>query len=151
MRHRPDLIVPIRDRRQRRRILTLKNFRWVFLVIISFFLGITIQSDLRHPAGSGYGRLFGKQVSGQIAVTPKKPDVITESAIEDQKAADPLLLSAAAREQYLGVTTSAQQLTPPPAAAPASGTDVVNGPNGVTIVRGKTEQQPTLSGGIFRQ
>ena len=147
MRQRPILIVPIRDRRKRRRILTLKNFRWVLIAFVSFFLGVTIQSDLRHPSGSDYGRLFGKQVSSQLVITPKNSDVVTEKPIEDQTAADPLLLSAAAREQYLGVTARAPELAP----ALPSGANVVSGPNGVTIVRGKTEEHPTLSGGIFRQ
>ena len=152
MRHRPDLIVPIRDRRKRRRILTLKNFRWVFLALISFFLGVTIHSDLRHSSGSDYGRLFGKQVSSQIVVTPKKNDVVTATAIEDQKAADPLLLSAAAREQYLGVNVDPALSRIAPAGEPAPrGESVAEGPNGVTIVRGKAEEHPTLSGGIFRQ
>ena len=143
MSHRPDLIVPIRDRRKRRRILTLKNFRKAILVIAIFFLGVTIQSDLRHGPADEYGRLFRKQVSGQVTVAPKNYPMVREAPIEDQTAADPLLVSAAARGQYLLAT---------PQEAPRSDVAVVGGPNGITIVRGRTEQQhPTLSGGIFRQ
>jgi hypothetical protein len=153
MRRRPDLIIPIRDRRQRRRILTLKNFRWVLLAFIFFFLGVTIQSDLRHSETNGdYGRIFGKQVSSQVVITPKNPDVVTETTIQDQTGADPLLLSAAARGQYLGVNVDPALSRIAPAGEPAPHSEnVVSGPNGVTIVRGQTEHQQTLSGGIFRQ
>ncbi len=139
-----ELIVPIRDRRKRRRILTLKNFRKVIIAIAIFFLGVTIQSDFRHSNGDHYGRLFAKQVSSQTAITPKKYETVPETRVEDQTAADPLLLSAAAREQYLrGETTAIVHVTQ---------TDSVSGPNGIVITRTKPEQShPTLSGGIFRQ
>lgn len=144
------LIVPIRDRRQRRRVLTLKNFGRVLLGVTIFFAGVTINSDLRHPKPVGdYGRLFGKQVSGQTAVEPKKFDVVTAAPIEDQTAADPLLVGAAAREQYLRVesTTTAD--------VSQTNANSVNGPNGIVIVRSSStpidQRHPTLSGGIFRQ
>ena len=147
MSHRPDLIVPVRDRRKRRRILTLKNFRKAILVIAIFFLGVTIQSDLRHGPADEYGRLFRKQVSGQVTVAPKNHPVVREAPIEDQTSADALLVSAAARGQYL-VDPALSRIAP--AGEPAL--RVVGDPNGITIVRGKTgPQHPTLSGGIFRQ
>jgi len=152
MRSRPDLVVPIRDRRKHRRILTLKNFRKVALGVAIFFLGVTIQSDLRHSNSSDYGRLFGKQVSGQTAVAAKKVDVVRETPVPDQTAVDPLLLSAAVREQYLGVNAEPALSRFAPAGEPAPlGVATVNGPNGVTIVRGEAQKRPTLSGGIFRQ
>ncbi len=153
MRSRPDLIVPIRDRRQHKRILTLKNFGKVALGIAIFFLGVTIRSDLRRSPSGDYGRLFGKQVSGQTSVQPKRVDVVREAPVVDQTAADPWLLAPAAREQYLGVNLSVQPTAsqvPPAQAAPGEAA-VVNGPNGVTIVRGEATKQPTLSGGVFRQ
>jgi hypothetical protein len=141
------LIVPIRDRRRRRRILTLKNFGRVLLGVTIFFAGLTIQSDFRHPqSATQYGRLFGKQVSGQTVVEPKKPDVITVTPIEDQTAADPLLVRAAARGQLLLDQTSTT--------APQTNANSVTGPGGVVIERSGTpidQRHPTLSGGIFRQ
>ena len=157
MRSRPGLIVPIRDRRQHRRILTLKNLRKVALGVAIFFLGVTIQSDLRHSNSSDYGRLFGKQVSGQTAAMSKKVDVVREAPVPDQTAVDPLLLSAAIREQYLGVNQPPQPVvtsgvfTAQPLDAPRGDVAIVGGPSGVTIVRGEAPKRPTLSGGIFRQ
>ena len=106
MRHRPDLIVPIRDRRSRKRILTLKNFRYAAIAIAVLFVALTIQSDLRHHKGDGYGRLFGKQVSGQPDVVAQKVEVVHEAPVPDQTAADALLLAPAAREQYLGIDST---------------------------------------------
>ncbi len=154
MRTRPDLIVPIRDRRRRKRILTLKNFRNLVLVAAVFFAGVTIQSDLRHPRSGDYGSLFGKQVSGQMETSAKKLDVIREAPVIDQTSADPLLVAPAAREQYLGVDNAPQQtglITAQPLDAPRANVAIVSGPNGVTIVRGDAAYRPTLSGGIFRQ
>jgi hypothetical protein len=159
MRSRPDLIIPIRDRRQRRRILTLKNFYKAAIVAIVLFAGLTIYSDIRHPHSNGdYGRLFGKQVSGQVPEVKKPPvDVVKEAPVPDQTAADPLLVAAQAREQYLGNPTltpapvAANVPPPPPPVTNSDGSAVVGGPNGVTIVKGKTNTKPTLQGGIFRQ
>ena len=158
MSRRPDLIIPIRDRRQRRRILTLKNFYKAAIVAIVLFAGLTIYFDIRHPRSNGdYGRLFSKQVSGQVPQVTKRPvDVVKEAPVPDQTAADPLLVAAQAREQYLGnptltpVPVVANAMTRPPATN-SEGTAVVGGPNGVTIVKGKTNTKPTLQGGIFRQ
>jgi hypothetical protein len=155
---RSDLIIPIRDRRQRRRILTLKNFYKAAIVAIVLFAGLTIYFDVRQPrSNSDYGRLFGKQVSGQVPQVTKPPvDVVKEAPVPDQTAADPLLVAAQAREQYLGNPTLtptpvvSNVITTPPATN-SDGTAVVGGPNGVTIVKGKTNTKPTLQGGIFRQ
>jgi len=152
----PGLIVPIRDRRAHKRILTLRNVRNALVVIAVLFLAVTIQSDLRHPKSGEYGRLFSKQVPGQDEIARPRQDVIREAPVPDQTAADPLLLAPAAREQYLGVDGNLS-----PAGEPAlrqeppahSDLAIVSGPNGVTITRAKSQppQQPTLSGGIFRQ
>jgi hypothetical protein len=144
MRHSPELIVPIRDRRSRHRILTLKNFAKVVIALGIFFAGLTIQSDFRHPNSSAeYGRLLDKQVSSHDVIEAKKDQIIT-APIEDQTAADPLLVAAQAREQWL------HQETPAPVAQTDSSS--VSGPSGIVIVRGKIDQRhPVLSGGIFRQ
>ena len=148
MRTSPSLIVPIRDRRSRRRILTLKNFGKVALGMIIFFAGLTIQSNYRHPENAGnYGRLLDKQVSSHVALEQKKADMVT-APIQDQTAADPVLVAPAARAQWLGVDAPATTAT----TVPVTDTNSVAGPNNVVIQRGKIDQQhPTLSGGIFRQ
>jgi hypothetical protein len=138
MRTRPDLIVPIRDRRQHRRILTLKNFAYVFFAVIIFFAGLTMQSDFRHKDKSeDYGRLFGKQVHVDAVVEPKKADVVV-APIEDQTAADPLLISAQKREEWLRVE-------------PATTATSTQGPGIVVTRQNPQPSQPLLSGGIFRQ
>ena len=148
MRNRPDLIVPIRDRRQRRRILTLKNLGKVAIGMLIFFAGLTMQSNYRKTDTNGdYGRLLGKQVSSHVAIEPRKPDIVAVP-IQDQTAADPLLVAPAARGQWLGVNGSPSTV----AGAPQTDSSAVAGPSGIVIVRGKIDQQhPTLSGGIFRQ
>jgi len=160
VRNKGDLIVPIRDRRRRKRVLTLKNFRNFALGIAVLLLAVTIQSDLRHLKPGQYGRLFSKQVPSQPEIAPRKIEVVREAPpVPDQTAADPLLLASAAREQYLGVNTppALPNVEPAlsrfaPAGEPAPrDVAIVSGPNGVTIVRGEAKRQPALSGGIFRQ
>jgi hypothetical protein len=154
MKRRPDLIVPIRDRRQHKRILTFKNFRNLLLAIAVLFAVLTI--DPRHHAADNYGRLFGKQVSGQTDISQRTPDIVREAPVVDQTSADPLLIAPAAREQYLGATdlpvVNSGVMTVRPLDAPrGNGTTIVGGPEGVTIVQGQSPQRPALSGGIFRQ
>src|SRR4051794_12158620 len=113
-RRKPDLIVPIRDRRQGRRILTLRNLGSAALVLSVVFLVITIHSEMRKPAPGQYGGLFSRHIGPAEAAPPKpKLEVVTEAPVGDQPAADPTLLAPAAREQYLGV--NAPPAAPPPA------------------------------------
>lgn len=165
------LIVPIRDRRTSRRIVTLKNFGRVAIALAVLFVGLTIQSEMRHHgAVAEYGRLFGTQVNRDEKLAKPKYDVVKEAPVADQTAADPLLMEPAARAQQFGIG-----LDPiaPPAAAPAdttasgdafaprtavlkgstnaNGVSIVGGSGGVTIVKGGDQQRPTLSGGIFKQ
>jgi len=136
-----DLVVPIRDRRQHRRVLTLKNLWKVLIGLAIFFAGITIESNLRRPAKTDdYGRLLGKQVHGQQVVEPRKADIVV-APIEDQTAADPLLVAAQRREQWLGTDTTTTITTATTTQAP-----------GIVINRQDPQpSQPLLSGGIFRQ
>ena len=165
MKTRPDLIVPVRDRRSRKRVLTLRNSGYAAIAIVVVFAALTLQSDLRHTNGDGYGRLLGKQV-GQPDVVPQKVDIVREAPpIPDETSADPLLIAPAAREQYLGVdSTNMPQPQAPQqvvnssvmTAQPVVGTtqgavSIVGGPEGVTITKGQSTQRQTLSGGIFRQ
>ena len=161
MKTRPDLIVPIRDRRSRKRVLTLKNFGYAAIALVVMLAALTIQSDLRHTKGDQYGRLFGTQVSGQPEVVPQKVDVVREAPVPDETSADPLLIAPAAREQYLGVNSSnmpqpqpvvsSSVMTPQPVPTAQGAVQIVGGPGGVTITKGQPTPRPTLSGGIFRQ
>ncbi len=137
------------ERRRHRRILTLRNFRRFILFMAILVTGLVVQSDLRQSASGDYGRLFGKQVSRQTEV--KKVDVVREAPVVDQTSADPLLVAPAAREQYLGATTTVMPPVVTTTTQPSGNVAIVNGPNGVTIVRGGEPRGPLLSGGIFRQ
>lgn len=166
MKQRPDLIVPVRDRRQSRRLLTTKNTLGTLLVATVIFAAVTIRSEMRGKSGDGYGRLFGKQVSSQEHLGKPAYDVVHEQApVQDQTASDPMLVAPAAREQILLDNTA--QATASTATIPtqteivaASATpisvgtgenvQIVGGPEGVTIVKGQTKR-PTLGGGIFKQ
>lgn len=151
--------LPFPERRSRKRILTLKNARWTVVIVLVFFAGLTIRSEMRHGSSNDYGRLFGKQVERERTEPKAKFDVIRETPVADQTAADPLLVAAAAREQYLGVNdasvqpvinasavTTAQSLD-----SPRGALAIVGGTDGVSIVRNNGEKRPTLAGGIFRQ
>ncbi|HLJ73410.1 MAG TPA: hypothetical protein VKU62_02410 [Thermoanaerobaculia bacterium] len=137
---RPDLIVPIRDRRQHRRILTLKNFGRAFIVLAVMFIGLTVYSTRSAKTANDYGRLFGKQVSSQTTIATPKYEVVKEAPVNDQTAADPLLVDAQRREQWLSVATTATTT-----AAPQTNT-------GIAVTQSTPQQsRPLLSGGIFRQ
>ncbi len=161
------LIVPVRDRRSRKRIVTLKNFGWVVAALVVTFVGLTVWSSTRHNGSEGYGRLFGKQVARQNEIPQPKFDVIKEAPVADQTAPDPYLVEPAARAQYLGVeqasatagvqpiaidqpvATSTQSLDAPRGGGKS--VTIVGGSNGVAIVKRADGQKPTLSGGIFKQ
>jgi hypothetical protein len=156
-RHRSDLIVPIRDRRQRKRYLTLKNAGYAAIAAAVLFVGISIRSEMRGTSPASYGRLVAKEMP---RVEQKPLEVVTEAPTVDQEQthADPMLIHSAARAQML----QAQNPIPAPvvvdmppraAAAIATGdTDVVivGGPEGVKIVQ-RERRKPTLTGGFGRQ
>jgi hypothetical protein len=158
-RSKPGLIIPIRDRRQRRRILTLKNFRNALLLLLAIFVGITIEANLRNPKTTDdYGRLYGRQIPS-TSVT--KPEIIHEAPpIADQNAADPMLVAPQARAQLLladsnivpPTTTTPASVAQPAPVAPTAGERVtlVGGPEGVSIAREKVER-PVLGGGFGKQ
>jgi len=93
-------------------------------------------------------------------------NVIKEGPVDDQRAADPMLVAPAAREQLLLANTNVP-VAPIPAPAPAAvaspsaignvsghGTTIVGDGNGVAVVRPSTTStatRPVLSGGIFKQ
>ena len=164
-RHRPDLIVPVRDRRQRKRYLTLRNARNAFIVLSVLFLAITIRSELQPRHAAGFGRLLEREMP---KVEPKPVEVVHEAtpAVDDHTAADPMLVAPAAREQWLHDSTQDQPydqaaaasagLQPMPTTAtviaPAEGDArfaIVGGSEGVTLVE-QTRQRRVLRGGFGR-
>jgi hypothetical protein len=152
MKPRPDLIVPIKDRRQHKRYLTLRNFAIASAVAFVAFIAVSIYSEVRRPALNDYGRLARKLPD---APAPAKPaEAVTETAsIADEFAADPTLVQPMVRAQWLGEeTTSAGVIEPTPSVSTFQRGDdvvVVGGPEGVTIVKQK-RRKPVLSGGFGR-
>jgi hypothetical protein len=160
----PLLIVPIRDRRQRRRILTIKNCAISMLSVASIFAAISIYNEARRGPAGEYGRLFGKQVAVPNDDITRKVDVIHEGPVADQSASDPMLVAPAAREQVLMANSNVATTKPvtttvlAPTAAIGDvrghGTTIVGDGNGVAVVKApatSTAARPVLSGGIFKQ
>ena len=162
-RNRTPVVVPYRDRRQSRRILTKRNVLCTFGVGILAFAAITIRSELHHPSGT-YGRLFGEQVTVDAPAVRQPVAIVTEGTVHDDTAADPMLVSSAAREQILGVNPQPAAPAPalvaqpaPIARASAAAADgeharvaIVGGAEGVALVQ-KNGEHPVLGGGIFKQ
>lgn len=133
----------IPERRQRVRIVTLKNFGKAAIAAVVFFVAANLLSEARRPRRDDYGRLFGKQVPKTETISPRKVEIVTEAApVEDHTSADPLLLAPAAREaQYLAVQ---------PVAAPqpnASRVAVSGDGSGVIVV---SAPKRLLAGGFGR-
>ncbi|HEX7831559.1 MAG TPA: hypothetical protein VF787_18030 [Thermoanaerobaculia bacterium] len=154
---RPDLIVPIRDRRQHRRIVTLKNFRNLAIVAVVAFLGVTVYSEIRGPKAGEYGRLYRSELPP--SVEPKPVEVVQEATtIDDQTHADPTLVQPMARAQWLeGETATPTTATIAPSPVPVQASvsqsgevTIVGGPEGVSVVR-EQRRRPVLSGGFGRQ
>ncbi len=156
MSRRPDLIVPIRDRRQRKRYLTLKNFGIVVLVMVVAFIAISIRSEMRGLQPGDYGRLFRSEVPAPVE--PKPMEVVREDlpAVNDHTSADPLLVEPMARAQWLvdDTTTTATTTTVAPVTAASvrgeADVAIVGGVEGVTVVR-REKRRPVLSGGFGRE
>lgn len=157
-RNRPDLIVPIRDRRQGKRYLTLRNVRNVFIGLVVLFVLITIRSEMPSKGSDSFGRLLDREMP---RVETKPVEVVREASpqVSDQTAADPMLVAPAAREQWLRddtATNAAAVIEPipaPVAAVARPGTEarvaIVGGPEGVSVVEQK-RRRPVLTGGFGR-
>ena len=154
-RRRPDLIVPIRDRRQHKRYLTLKNFLIVTVVTLVVFAAINIRSEMRGLAPGSFGRLYERQITPKVE---QKPVEIVQEAppkVADATHADPMLVAPMAREQWLHETPDTTTTTVVPVIAPAQMTQgsgdvvIVGGPEGVSVVR-RERRKPMLSGGFGR-
>src|SRR5258708_22509486 len=90
---RPELNIPNRDRRARRRLLTLKNARLVVLGLVLLTVGVVLYARRQHGNAGDYGRLFGKQVTPPQVHAPRHLDLLTEAPVPDHAAADPLLIA----------------------------------------------------------
>ena len=155
MNHRPDLIVPIRDRRRRKRYLTLKNFGIVVAVMLVAFVAISIRSEMRSFTPGDYGRLFRREVPPPVE--PKPMEVVREAPppVDDTTHADPMLVEPMARSQWLvdDATETTSMSTPVVVNASAvrgqADVAIVGGVEGVTVVK-KERRRPVLSGGFGR-
>jgi hypothetical protein len=161
----PLLIVPIRDRRQRRRILTIKNCAVTMLSLAVVFATISIYSASRRGKAADYGRLFGTQVGAPNRGVSRNLEVVHEGTVADQSASDPMLIAPAGREQLLMAKSNVDQtpaltsqvtpapITIVPASAKAHETTIVGDGNGIVVAKpaSTTTAHPVLSGGIFKQ
>ena len=163
-RSRPDLIVPIRDRRQSKRYLTVRNVGISIFVLLVAFLLITIRSEMRGVRPGDYGRLYHSEMPD--AVKPAAPvEVVRDGTppVPDHDAADPMLVEPMARAQWLGDTPPGTPATTAAIVAPVEPTvtyqapvagdahvAIVGGAEGVAIVK-EAKKRPTLKGGFGRQ
>ena len=157
-RRKPDLIVPVRDRRQHKRYLTLRNAYFAFVAVLVLFAGITIRSEMEPRHRDTFGDLLQRQLP---AVDTKPVEVVHEAApaVTDQTVADPMLVAPAAREQWLQDGTATTTLVNEPVAAPIVAANIrpgresriaiVGGPEGVSVVE-QPRRRPTLKGGFGR-
>lgn len=165
----PLFLVPVRDRRQRRRILTIRNCAITLLSLAVVFAAISIASESRKDKAGDYGRLFGSQVGAPHPAVSRNVEVVKEGSVGDQAAPDPMLVAPAAGEQLLMAKSNVDPapapvplpVPMPPPATPAvagvsHGTAIVGDGNGVFIARAPASSTapvpaPVLSGGIFKE
>jgi hypothetical protein len=126
--------LPPRDRRRHPRILTLKNYSRLLLAASVIYAGLTILANHGRQTPGQYGRLYGKQQPA-VGKAQFNPPIVTEApaAVPEQERADPMLLDAAARSQYLGTgggspggTGSAASSTAPPATATTTASSAID-------------------------
>ena len=142
MGRRRDLIVPIRDRRQRKRYLTLKNFGIFVGVVLVAFIAISTYSEMRSIPTGNYGRLFRRTVPPPPP--PKPMEVVSEAPVTDHTEA--VLVDTTARQQWI------EDDLAPMTIAPVRGDQdvaIVGGSDGVTVAR-RARRRPELSGGFGR-
>jgi hypothetical protein len=162
----PLLIVPIRDRRQHRRILTIKNCAITMLSVAVVFASISIYSAARRGKNGDYGRLFGSQVGAPARDVSRNVEVVHEGSVDDQSAPDPMLVAPAGREQLLMAKSNADQIPAStseaspapivvvPASPKAHQTTIAGDSKGIVVAKppaSSTAAHPVLSGGIFKQ
>lgn len=150
------------ERRQRTRIVTLRNFGWLTIALLVVFGAITIRSEMRGRHMHDYGRLYDRRIMPDVARKEPAVEVVTEAAaapqIADQTPAfEPTLVlpvDPAVDSNVESIEVSQQQATiiAPAVASRArdSRVAIVGGPEGVTLVQ-KTPKRPLLAGGFGRQ
>lgn len=162
-RRRPDLIVPIRDRRQHKRYLTLKNFRNVTIVLVAAFLIVTIHGEMAGLKPGEHGRLYHKELPEAPKAQPV--EIVREETphVPDADSADPTLLEPMSRAQWLddefhnaeaqtATTTEAAAITAPVMQAGVEGDAriaIVGGAEGIAVVK-ESRRRPVLRGGFGR-
>lgn len=131
---------PPRDRRRRKRRLTLKNFAMSLIALAILFVAVTLISERYGPDPGEHGRLY-RQRAETVPVVEAEPvlPVVEATPLTPSVGADPLLLDAAKREQYLGVGVPIPLVTPEVSAASTEYQIVPDRPN-----------LPKLGGGVFR-
>ena len=155
----PLLIVPIRDRRQGRRILTIRNCAISMLAVAVVIASISIYRGRRPGVAGQSGGLFGTNTATTSRVE-RKTDVIEEGIAVDQSAPSPMLVAPAAGEQPIAEAPATTTTIAPVPAAPIQGiaeghgATIVGDGKGIAIVKApgtSTAPHPVLSGGIFKQ
>jgi len=104
------------ERRQRVRILTLKNLGIAAAVAVVLLIAANLLSEARRTHSGEYGALFNKELKKTETIAPRKVEIVTEAPapVPDHNVSDPMLLAPAAREaQYLDAKP-----IPAPVAAP---------------------------------
>jgi len=146
------------ERRQRMRIVTLRNFGWLMIALLVVFGAITIRSEMRGRHMHDYGRLYDRRILPNVPRKEPAVEVVKEAAaapqIADQTPAFEPTLVLPVDPTVESIEVSQQQATIiAPAVAPRardSRVAIVGGPEGVAIVQ-KTPKRPLLSGGFGRQ
>ncbi len=152
------MAVPIRDRRHRKRIVTLKNFRNVLLVAVAIFAVISIRSELRAPRTGDFGRILSREVAGNDVQVKQREVVIEAPPVNDAVSADPLSLQGAAREQFLQaeppqpvtMTSAAATQTAELRRSQHTRIQIVGDSSGVEVVQAD-RAKPVLGGGFGRK
>jgi len=119
------------ERRQRVRILTLKNLGIAAIAIVVLLIGANLLSEARKTHRGEYGALFNHELGKTETIAPRKIEIVTEAPVPDHNAADPLLIEPAARQaQYLDQPVAATV----PAPVPAKSSVAISGDAGAISV-----------------
>lgn len=141
MKPRGDLIVPIRDRRQHRRLLTKRNVAGSGIALVLIFLVLTFAGEHRGTPRD-YGRLFSSEQPKTETVT-RRIEVVHEAPVGDQPAP---AAAAVLIEPGSEVQPQPEQTT----SVTESSVAIVGDSTGVEIRRPDGTKADHLRGGIFK-
>ncbi len=134
---------PPRDRRRRKRIVTLKNAAIGSLLLAIVFLAATMFSERYGPDPGEHGRLYRQRADTVPVVEAERiVPVVEATPLPATGGADPLLLDAAKREQYLGVGVPVPLVTPEVSEPGERSTEYQIVPD--------RQNLPKLGGGVFK-